>query len=539
MKNFLYGRVSTGRQADNDLSVPDQIDRMKVWCNQNNYQIVGEFKDEGLSGTDENRPEFQRMLAEACVTPSPVDAIVVYNLSRIFRNHLKLGALMVELKKHRVRLISITQLTQEDAAGELMRSQFALFDEYQSKQNGANTLRCMLKNAERGFFNGSSVPFGYRIHETTEPARSGFKKLLIVNPEESPVVKQIFDLYIERNIGLKGVASYLNEKKILRRGEYWSTCTINLILTNTVYKGEKRFNQRDWRTGQAKEESEVVIIPVEPIVSEDVFELARYKRQQRSPKRSHPKRLASPRLLTGLLKCGECGAAMTMATGTGEGGTYAYYRCTTKTKKHLGLCSSKPVAMARFDKAILNALADKVFTPERVSVILKELKQRMSKDSGMDINDLNKQLKVVQHKIHQLYDAIETGCVSLDEDTKARMDDHKSKRAELAAKVANYQLSPKMLVDTIDPEEVKRWSELLREKLLDTTSGFPKEYLQLLIKEIVLTGKEVRVSGDSRALVGAIRFAAETKNPITSKKVIGFNDVWRAWSDSNARPTDS
>jgi hypothetical protein len=85
-----------------------------------------------------------------------------------------------------------------------------------------------------------------------------------------------------------------------------------------------------------------------------------------------------------------------------------------------------------------------------------------------------------------------------------------------------------MLVDTIDNEEEKRWSELLREKLLDTTSGFPKEYLQLLIKEIVLTGKEVRVSGDSRALGRAIRFAAETKNPTTSKKVIGFNDNWRA-----------
>ena len=82
------------------------------------------------------------------------------------------------------------------------------------------------------------------------------------------------------------------------------------------------------------------------------------------------------------------------------------------------------------------------------------------------------------------------------------MDSHKSERAEIAAKVANYQMSPKKLVDTISQDEIKRWSELLREKLLDTTVGFPKEYLQLLIKEIVLTGKEVRVSGDPRALGG-------------------------------------
>lgn len=183
--------------------------------------------------------------------------------------------------------------------------------------------------------------------------------------------------------------------------------------------------------------------------------------------------------------------------------------------------------MERLDRAVLNSLADKVFTPQRVATILTELKERLNNDRGMDIKDLNKQLKITQHKIEQLYAAIESGCVSLDEDTKARMDANKSKRAEIAAKIANYQLSPKALVETIDPDEVKRWSKMLREKLLDTESGFSKEYLQLLIKEIVLTGKEVLVSGDTRALVGAIRFTAEKKNPTTAKTVIGFNEVWR------------
>ena len=68
----------------------------------------------------------------------------------------------------------------------------------------------------------------------------------------------------------------------------------------------------------------------------------------------------------------------------------------------------------------------------------------------------------------------------------------------------------------------------MREKLLDQSSGFSKGYLQLLVKEIVLKGNEVTISGDSRAMVGAIRFAAEKKNPIAAKAVIGFNEVWRA-----------
>lgn len=538
MKVFAYARVSTGRQADNDISIPDQFRQINNWCSLNGHEIVGEYKDEGLSGTDDNRPGFQEMLGDAYVPNSPAEAIAVYSLSRIFRNHLMLGNLLIDLKKHKVKFISISQQTPEDAAGELMRSQFALFDEYTSKQNAANTLRCMISNAKRGYFNGSRVPFGYQLHYTDEPARTGVKKILKINPDEAKIVTLIFNLYIDRNLGVKGVASHLNEKGLLRRGKLWSTSTIHLVLKNTVYKGQKLFNQREWRTGEAKPENEVIKISVDPIVTEEVFDLAQYKREQRRPSRTHPKRLSSPRLLTGLLRCGDCGAAMTMATGTGMGGTYNYYRCTTKSKKHIGLCSSKPVPMEKFDRQILNGLAEKVFTPERVAFMLTELKQKID-GSGIDISDLQKQVKVVQHKIDKLYDAIENGYLPMDEETKSRMDGHKTKRAEIQAKIENYQYSPKASVDTIDSKDVDNWCGLLREKLLDPKSGFAKEYLQLLIKEIVLTKNEVKVSGDSRALVGAIKFRAEKINPTTANSVIGFNKVWRAWRDSNSRPTDS
>ena len=111
---------------------------------------------------------FQQMLADVLVSPAPVDAIVCYNLSRIYRNYLELGQLVCDLKKLKVKLVSMTQQTPEDAAGEMVRSFFSLFDEYQSKQDGANTLRCMIQNANRGYFNGSSVPFGYQLKETGE-----------------------------------------------------------------------------------------------------------------------------------------------------------------------------------------------------------------------------------------------------------------------------------------------------------------------------------------------------------------------------------
>lgn len=533
MKAALYARVSTGRQADNDLSVPDQLRQMRDWCKLNNYHVVEEYKDEGASGTDDKRSGFQQMLAEVLVSPAPVDAIVCYSLSRIYRNHLELGRLIVDLKKIKVKLESITQKTPEDAAGEMVRSFFGLFDEYQSKQNGANTLRCMIQNANRGYFNGSSVPFGYQLQETSEPARSGYKKRLIINPEEVRIVKRMFNLYIERNLGVKGIAALLNEEGIQRRGNLWSIQNVYLILTNPVYMGQKLFNQREWKTRQKKDEQEIIRISVPSIVSEEIFELVQEKMASRSPQKSHPRRLTSPRLLTGILRCGECGAAMTLATG--KSNTYFYYRCTTRTRKHLDLCSSKMVSMEKFDRLVLNALADKVFTLSRVAAMLTELKNRLKQDNGVNIQELTKRLQVIQFRLNNLIDAIADNTVEK-EDVKDKIVELKQQKADVSAKIASHQQSPQALVDSIDLEEVKMFAGLMRQRLLDQNTPFSKEYLQLLVKEIVLKGNQATIKGSYKSLVGAVRFTAEKKNLSTPDEVLRFNDVWRARQDSNLRP---
>ena len=98
--------------------------------------------------------------------------------------------------------------------------------------------------------------------------------------------------------------------------------------------------------------------------------------------------------------------------------------------------------------------------------------------------------------------------------------------AEVSAKISSYQDSPP-LVDAIDKREVEEFCATLKRDLLDTSKPFSKQYLQQLVKEIVLTDGVARIRGGHRPLAGAIRLSAEKMNPITSKKVIGFNSVWR------------
>ena len=85
MQVALYARVSTVRQAENELSIPDQLQQMRDWAKHNGHLVVREFVEPGASATDDRRPIFQQMIADAQVKPPVFDAIIVHSLSRFFR----------------------------------------------------------------------------------------------------------------------------------------------------------------------------------------------------------------------------------------------------------------------------------------------------------------------------------------------------------------------------------------------------------------------------------------------------------------------
>ena len=172
----LYARVSTTKQAEKDLSIPDQLSQMRTWCTAQGHSVASEYVEAGASATDDRRPVFQRMIAEACVTSSPFEAIVVHSLSRFFRDSLEFGLYERNLKRFGVRVLSITQQTSDDPSGEMIRRIFSVFDEYQSKENGKHTLRAMRENARQGFFNGSRPPVGYKTVDVEQPGNKGKKK---------------------------------------------------------------------------------------------------------------------------------------------------------------------------------------------------------------------------------------------------------------------------------------------------------------------------------------------------------------------------
>ncbi|MET4070634.1 DNA invertase Pin-like site-specific DNA recombinase [Bradyrhizobium sp. S3.2.6] len=152
----LYLRVSTGRQADSDLSIPDQRRQAKGYCASRGWEIVADYVEPGASATDDRRPEFQRMIDAATVRPPAFDVILVHSFSRFFRDQFQLEFYVRRLAKNGVRLVSITQELGDDPMSNMIRQIMALFDEYQSKENAKHTLRAMKENARQGFWSGKA-----------------------------------------------------------------------------------------------------------------------------------------------------------------------------------------------------------------------------------------------------------------------------------------------------------------------------------------------------------------------------------------------
>ena len=162
MRAAIYLRVSTGRQAEHDLSIPDQKAQTEAWVTHRGWSVAAAYVEPGASATDDKRPQFQRMIERACDGENAFDVVVVHSFSRFFRDAFGLEFYLRKLAKHGVKLVSITQELGDDPAQIMMRQVIALFDEYQSRENAKHVLRAMKENARQSFWNGARPPFGFK-----------------------------------------------------------------------------------------------------------------------------------------------------------------------------------------------------------------------------------------------------------------------------------------------------------------------------------------------------------------------------------------
>jgi site-specific DNA recombinase len=535
----LYIRVSTARQAEAELSIPDQIKQGQDYCAAHNMTLAQVFTDAGASATDDRRPEFQRMIEEATSATRPFDIVLVHSFSRFYRAQFESEWYQRKLKKAGVRVISITQEFADDPTGKLIKAIIASFDEYQSDETAKHTRRTMLENARQGFWNGSTPPFGYQT-VVAEQRGQKLKKKLAVNEAEAATVRHIFDLALGRSaapIGIKAIVNSLNGAGHRFRGKDFHVCSVHRILTATDYTGTFYFNCRDSNTGDDKPSEEWVAVPIPEIISSGDFDQVQASLRSRSPKRVPPRVVSGPTLLTGIAKCGDCGSGMTLRTG--KSGKYRYYTCAGSALKGKTMCKGRSIPMAALDGMILENLTDQLLTPERLKVLLKAFMEQSEEASSERRNQLTQARRAyteAEGRISRLLEMVEHGLLDIQDPTlKDRLDAAKLARHATADRVRLLEAATAAGSTAITPDKVERLATSLRQALEQDDSAFRKAYVRLFVGQVVVSDTEILVRGPTAALAKAAN--ADCLPPAGDAVPSSITD-WRPRRDSNPRPPD-
>jgi len=538
----LYLRVSTTRQAEHDVSIPDQRRQGEAWCASHGYQLTETYVEAGASATNDKRPEFQRMIEAGTTKPAPFDVVVVHSFSRFFRDHFELEFYVRKLAKNGVKLVSITQEMGDDPMHVMMRQIMALFDEYQSKENAKHVLRAMKENARQGFWNGALPPVGYRI-VAAEQRGSKTKKKLEIDPLHADTVRMIYRLFLEGDgttgpMGVKAIASYLNERRFFTRdGGRWGLAQIHTILTRTTYIGEHRFNTRSHKDRVKKDESEVAIMAVPPLIDRETFDAVQARLKARQPLVTPARVTSGPTLLTGICFCAKCGGAMTLRTGKGStGALYRYYTCSTKARQGKTGCRGRTIPMDKLDDLVASHMEERLLQPKRLKTILANLLDRRedrAERRRQHLAELHKRITETDQRLGRLYDAIEGGMVDKDDTVlKDRIAGLKAIRDQATAAAERTQATLDSAgSEAISLDMIDDFSRTARERLHLEGGGYRRDHLRAFAQRVEVADHEVRIMGSKSKLLRALVAASSVESAAFGVRSSVLK--WRTRQDSN------
>ncbi|WP_175891403.1 recombinase family protein [Burkholderia cepacia] len=547
MSVVLYARVSTERQAAKDLSIPDQLERMRAYCRARGYKVLGEYVDEGRSAMDDNRPAFREMIQAIMEGDGEIGAVIVHSFSRAFRNATDLAIYLRKLHKVGARLVSITQDVDESPIGRFVTLFYGLVDEMNSAENSKHVQRARQENARRGNFNGSKPPYGYQTKDTKVIGHTGYRKILIEEPSEATVVREIFDLYEGIKsipMGMKKIVEYLNSR-CLYRGHFWRVQTVQKILSDPVYTGVYEFGARWARHNKVttpehshgtvlddNKKPSFIAVPVPVIIDRERFSRVAARRVSRSPRKTPPLHVTPRTLLTGLCRCGYCDSAMHIATG--KGGRYRYLKCNRRGSISSSICSSPNIPYERFEKLILRSVIEHTLTEGRLQQIFDDCRahaSRLRTIQGSEHQKLTKTAAEVTRKLNNLYKLVEDDKVFIDSSLRKRMQTWQDALKELTAQLNSTKVPAVLPANIINSIDITAFRTAVLTILDNPDGDEAKAFLHLAVQEIRIYADEANLVGPNVGMVEA----ALTMKKGTAPAVPSFMCNWRREGDSNPR----
>ena len=384
MKACIYARYSSS--AQNERSIEGQVEDCQRYARDNDIEIVAVYADRAKTGLSDDRPDFQKMIAESSL--GLFEAVLVWKLDRFARNALQSYKYEDILEKNGVKLISYLEPIADGAAGTLTKGIFRTIAQYYSEDLKEKVERGMRIKAEKGQSTGGTVPYGYKL----------VNGVLEVEPFEAAAVRQVFEEYAA-SVPLRAVADELNGKGYrTRKGQLFHKGSFATMLRNKKYIGVYHYN------GIELEGAVPSIVPKETFDAvQERFEIMAGRNGRACAK--------VPYLLSGKIFCGKCGHLMGGESTNKNGTQYNYYACSQKKKYRA--CDKKNVPKDYIETAVVKAAVELLtddYIAELVTLAAKE-----ARDAAADSSELEgakRELKDARVKISNIVKAISSGVCS-------------------------------------------------------------------------------------------------------------------------------
>ncbi len=310
------------------------------------WRLVPEsYDDGGFTGANLERPAFQRLLTD--IEAGRIDIVVVYKVDRLSRSLLDFAGVMDRFNRHGVAFVSVTQnFSTANAMGRLTLNMLMSFAEFEREMISERTRDKIAASRRRGKWTGGRIPYGYGVRD----------RKLIVNRVEAVVVREAFESYLKTR-SILGVIRGLTERGLSPRPQTaqrkgWRTDHVLHILKCPLYAGLIASG------GELHEAEHEPLVPRETWERVQALLGARHDADKPEARRRTP-----TFLLTGLLRCASCGAALTPATARAHGKQYRYYRCATRDKQGRGACPARPLPAQALEDFVVDRIREATTGP--------------------------------------------------------------------------------------------------------------------------------------------------------------------------------
>ena len=454
-KAVIYARYSSDSQTEQ--SIDGQLRVCKEYAEKNGYEIVAEYIDRAMTGTNDNRPDFQRMIKDSF--NKKWEYVLVYKFDRFSRDKYQSTLHKHTLKQNGVKVISAMENIPDTPEGIILESLLEGMNQYYSAELSQKVKRGLKESRIKGLFTGGPTPYGYNVKD----------KKVSINEEQANIVREyMFNQYYSGK-RIKDIVALLAEKGIKNSyGKPWTINMVSRVLRNPNYKG----------CVYADDTCYTNIFPA--IVCEEVFDEVNARLKVAKRTSAHFKTDVIY-LLSGKLICGKCGGLMTGDSGKGKmGKIYNYYKCFTK-KKNKDLCNKKSISQEYIENIVL--LATKEFLNQtnlnELSICLADTYNKsIEKDKVLE--SLNKQLQENNKKLANFVRAIENGIFN--DTTNERMKELEIANKDLQEKITSREM---LVIKPLDKNVI--YSFLCSFKDIDLTDKLACQRLvDMFLNKVIL-----------------------------------------------------